>query len=751
MTPCSFRTSETDKTMSSATIKYITIGTMKRTIKNIFALPASVPGGALSRTAIVLIVMMITTATTAWAETENLGGYNFTIENDAEGSYYKVDCEAALRAIATYTDAGNFATNKRFKQTGNITLTGGDFTPIGKPYFRGTYDGGGYAISGLTMHVTDREGAGLFFKVYSGTIKNVLLVSPVISCDNSDAPSDVTVGGIAAEAMSNSSIDKCYVINPTLTNVNASGKVAAIVHYASGSTITNCYFYDSNAAHNYKAIYTNNNSTVSNTGRAYTLTLGTGVTATATTAFSYGGTSYYVGTVTLDHAAPSFGYAFSGYTVNGSPISGNTFTISSDATVAANYTDMFGMASGADGTDAHPYTISTAEGWNYFCDQLTAGETFNGKTIQLADNITVTSMAGNGATGFQGTFNGCDHTLTLQYGRAETHVDAQFVAPFPAVTGGAKFSNLHIDGYIYAAYTTLDTNPQPGVGGLIGHLFGSITIENCMSTVEITSTRDRVGGFVGLCEHSVSFSNCVSSAVVHCSAGNNSGFVGWSRASDVNYGYSISFEGCLFNGKLLQTNGQGSGGGFVGWKGDTKIVNITNCLYAPASLAADEDYVSGGATFCCQHNDKLPADIKNSYYTQSLGVAQGTQARIITAGTHTTVDFAETPTQQYGLSGITAYATGIMFGGNRYYGKDDQVSLTLGQIPWTGYTFTGGYSATPASATLTGSDDEGWTLTMPDADVTITGSYMREQYTITYDLGGGSLPGGQSNPTSYNV
>ncbi len=393
--------------------------------------------------------------------------------------------------------------------------------------------------------------------------------------------------------------------------------------------------------------------------------------------------------------------------------------------------------------DGNTYTIQNAAGWDEFCNAVTEGNNFSDKTIVLAQDITVTSMAGNGDTGFQGTFNGNGHTLTLHYGSPEAHVDAQFVAPFPAVTGNAKFSNLNIDGYIYS--TT--TNSQPGVGGLIGHLFGNITIEHCTSAVEITSTTDRVGGFVGLCEHSVSFSNCVSSAVVHCSAGNNSGFVGWSRAS----GYTISFEGCLFNGKLLQTNGQGSGGGFVGWKGDAKTVYITNCLYAPAPLAEGEDYVSGGATFCCQHNDKLPAEITNCYYTQTFGAAQGNQARAISGGEHVTLANAGTPVVTYTTSGITSYGTGIKYNNVFYAGVDDKVSLTLSSDqPAEGYSFSG-YNATPDGATLTGSDANGWMLTMPDADVTIGAMYSPVTYSITYELGGGALPEGRANPESYTV
>ena len=362
------------------------------------------------------------------------------------------------------------------------------------------------------------------------------------------------------------------------------------------------------------------------------------------------------------------------------------------------------------------YTIHTATGWDFFCDLQEGGETFSGKTVKLDANIgtpedPVTRM-GSSTTQFQGTFDGDGHTLTVQYGTASEPVDQQFVAPFPVVAD-ATFRNLTIAGSIYVDYYTTDENPQPGVGGLIGHLFGGVTIEGCTSTVEITSTRDRVGGFVGLCEHSVSFTDCVSSAVVHYSrAGNISGFVGWSRASE----YTISFEGCLFNGKLLLDNGQWYGGGFVGWKGDGKTVNITNCLYAPP-IAADEEYESGGATFCIQHDDKKPAVITNSYYTHTLGAAQGKQARAVTAGTDVTIEAIALTgdATAYTVSGITAYSGGgLQRGETLYYGIDDVVSLTLSNTA-TGAPDGYQYGYTTNAGTLSGS-----TLTMPDQDVTVS-------------------------------
>ncbi|MBR2234596.1 MAG: InlB B-repeat-containing protein, partial [Prevotella sp.] len=189
----------------------------------------------------------------------------------------------------------------------------------------------------------------------------------------------------------------------------------------------------------------------------------------------------------------------------------------------------------------------------------------------------------------------------------------------------------------------------------------------------------------------------------------------------------------------------------MGWKGDSKTVYITNCLYAPAPLAAGEDYVSGGATFCCQHNDQLPANITNCYYTQSFGAAQGNQARAISGGEHVTLANVGTPVVTYTTSGITSYGTGIKYNNVFYASVGDEVSLTLSSDqPAEGYSFSG-YNATPDGATLTGSDANGWTLTMPDADVTIGAVYSPVTYSITYELGGGALPEGRANPESYTV
>ena len=361
-------------------------------------------------------------------------------------------------------------------------------------------------------------------------------------------------------------------------------------------------------------------------------------------------------------------------------------------------------AGNGDGT----YTIGSATGWDLFCDMLQGGESFSGKTVKLGADISVSRMAGktgsSDSTPFGGTFDGCGHTLTFNYSGSE-----DFVAPFSWTiwTASPTFRNLTVSG-------TINTTGAYAAG-LVGHLYGTVTVEHCTSTIDITCASGG-SGFVGLCEHTVNFSDCLSSAVIHSKGGNNSGFVGWSRAS----GYEINFTGCVFNGKLLQIDGEGGiNGGFIGWTGSNKTVTITDCLVNTAALADGETMATGStATFARGWNATTTAT--NSYYTAALGAPQCTQARSIAAGENvTTLENAGTPATVYNVSGITAYPTGIKYNDVLYAGNGDTVSLTLGHSDLEDYAFNG-YEA--SAGTLSGNANP-YTLIMPDEDVVIGANY----------------------------
>ena len=313
------------------------------------------------------------------------------------------------------------------------------------------------------------------------------------------------------------------------------------------------------------------------------------------------------------------------------------------------------------------YTIRYADGWDAFCDRLAADDGkdfFSGKTVKLADDITVSRMAGSSDKPFTGTFNGQEHTLTVSYS------GSSYVAPFSYVDG-ATIQNLVVEGTISSSGTR--------AAGVIGETGSPGTTGKSYIT------------------------NCVSSSTI--TGGNYSG--GFS------IGGNVEIEGCVFNGII---NSEGNSGGFVGYS--QSALTITNSLFAPqsGSSAKGTFYYNGTA-----------GTLTNCYYTQTLGEGQGKQAHSIAAGEGVTLGHAGAATE-YSVSGITAYKAsgasgdsdpfiaGIIYNNVLYAGSGDAVSLTLanssGDAP-LGYK-NGDYSVN-GGATLSGT-----TLTMADDNVTVS-------------------------------
>ena len=317
--------------------------------------------------------------------------------------------------------------------------------------------------------------------------------------------------------------------------------------------------------------------------------------------------------------------------------------------------------------DGNTYTINTAAGWDYFCNQLANNDYgyFTGKTVKLGYDITVSRMAGDLDHPFTGTFDGNGKTLTFNYTATEP-----YTAPFRYMDGG-RIENLHVDGTIHTAYMY--------AAGIVGSQQGAVTIRNCRSSITIDSTTDGNGTHGGL-------------------VANNSD----------TQGTDLTIEGCMFDGKLLTTNGTTHCAGIVGWRGGT--VTITNSLYAPAALDAGETWAfeNESATFC-----RNGATITNSYYTQAFGTAQGKAACGASAA------LVGNPTAEtYTISGITPYANGFTRTiGNDvtlYYGGGDNVSVS--------YVNAYGNTDTHEAIALGGSESNiaGWYFVGSDIDYSQT-------------------------------
>ena len=110
------------------------------------------------------------TYTVSLAAAKDLG---YTIESNGSYTVYNAD---GLLNVAELVNGGK--TDINITLTADIDLTGKDWTPIGTDYdnsYKGTFDGGGHTIKGLTVTTNDQF-VGLFgYLDKAGTVKNVVM------------------------------------------------------------------------------------------------------------------------------------------------------------------------------------------------------------------------------------------------------------------------------------------------------------------------------------------------------------------------------------------------------------------------------------------------------------------------------------------------------------------------------------------------------------------------------------------------
>ena len=126
--------------------------------------------------------------------------------------------------------------------TANIDLNNEPWTPIGnytegnQIYYEGTFDGGGYTISGLNVTGKFRC-ASLFGAVKGGTIKN-LTVAGNVSHNYSSTGLDCHVGGIVGGALDAATIENCS------NNCSVTGGSGDFIGGIAGSNINNARIID---------------------------------------------------------------------------------------------------------------------------------------------------------------------------------------------------------------------------------------------------------------------------------------------------------------------------------------------------------------------------------------------------------------------------------------------------------------------------------------------------------------------------
>ena len=201
------------------------------------------------------------TYTVSLAAAKDLG---YAIESDGS---YTVTSADGLMNVAELVNGGKTDINITLDK--NIDLTGKDWTPIGTNFdnsYKGTFDGGGHTITGLTFTTND-EYAGLFgWLNRAGTVKNVVMEGVQITsnqiyggsiggvvgyswgtienCSVSGSVSGtVYVGGVAGQTNSSATLTACYATGNVTIEINPEKNIAggSLVGMNAGSSLLACY------------------------------------------------------------------------------------------------------------------------------------------------------------------------------------------------------------------------------------------------------------------------------------------------------------------------------------------------------------------------------------------------------------------------------------------------------------------------------------------------------------------------------
>ena len=152
----------------------------------------------------------------------------YTIESNGSYTVYNAD---GLLNVAELVNGGKTDINITLDK--NIDLTGKDWTPIGTDYdksYKGTFDGGGHTITGLTVTTNDQF-VGLFgYLNRAGTVKNVVMEGIQITSNHMYG----STGGVAG--FSWGTIENCSVSG----SVSGTKCVGGVVGAQKAGSITGC-------------------------------------------------------------------------------------------------------------------------------------------------------------------------------------------------------------------------------------------------------------------------------------------------------------------------------------------------------------------------------------------------------------------------------------------------------------------------------------------------------------------------------
>ena len=225
-------------------------------------------------------------------------------------------------------------------------------------------------------------------------------------------------------------------------------------------------------------------------------------------------------------------------------------------------------------TNSDAYMIATAEEFKAFADLINSGQTeINAKLTADIDFTGYNMSIGNSnANTYKGTLDGQGHKITIK------REGGNGLGLFEYCGGTIK--NLIVDG-------TINSTGEHN-GGIVGDARQGLRVENCISYVNITSTRDTNVGSGGI------FGN-----------------VGGADTKMLN---------CIYAGTIKANDRIG---GFVGWYDDPNNV-IENCLMIGTvdvgTFEIDATNELASNVICRYGTHPIRCSIRNTYYVRQDGV-----------------------------------------------------------------------------------------------------------------------------------
>ena len=400
---------------------------------------------------------------------------------------------------------------------------------------------------------------------------------------------------------------------------------------------------------------------------------------------------------------------------------GDTYSITMPAkniTVTGVMTDIWGLAGGADGSEEHPYIITTTAGLNHLAERVNGSgdyDNYEGKYFKLGDNIRYTHDSGDtwdkadgttvNFTPIGGYVDGNDHCFSGHFDGANFTIsgiriystDNYYVGLFGLLsTNNAEIKNVILDDARIIA-----TKASSDAGGILGNSGpGGATphITNCHVKNTLVKGVLTAGGIVGD-NLDGTISDCTSGATVIATADNG----GAGGIAGENYG---TLENCFYYGSSVTSSSSNATWAYAG-----AICNnggtIRNNYYLPCTVTTGSGTYTTNNGVCTTSN--IPTDVSDNdgalpvYALTLAAVTNGTIAAATKTITHNSTD---------------------------YYKADATVTVTA--TPNEGYS-VGSVTYNDGSNHAVEPVSDVYSFTMPATAVTVSAAFSENAFCLAYD------------------